>query len=162
MKTVKFTKMQWYCTEKTIVSANSSDGAGAATGHQETGGLENVVYIPVHSRPRRHVLIMQFVQGGNQVPPGLLAADMPMGEVAPHEEAEICLIFMVVYHVVGEIFIMRIGIGVSQVMGEFPQGIILPDSPTGAALKFPDFCVDVVAGICIIVPPQFFIMKGAL
>ena len=100
-------------------------GCREASRHQEAGGLEDKVGVPDHAGAGSHVLLMELLQGCDQVPAGLLAADLAVGQIAPHELAEVGFVVVVFQHGVGVVFVVGVGVGVRQIMGELAQGIVL-------------------------------------
>ena len=55
---------------------------------------------------------------------------------------------------IGVVLIVGKGKGVRQVVGEFPQGVVLPHGPVLAALETLDLALDVILGIRIVMSPE--------
>ena len=103
-------------------------GAGAASGHEERGGLQDIADVALQAGLGLHVLAVQLVQGVSQVLPELLFEELRAGEVLRQALAQFFLVAAVIPQGVGVIFIVRIGKGVRQIMGQLSQGIIVPDA----------------------------------
>ena len=78
METVSLSKHSVRTAAFSVTSAELR--GGEAAGHQQAGGLVDIVGVPVHAGPGGHVLLVQLLQGGDEVPPGLLAADVAMSQ----------------------------------------------------------------------------------
>ena len=83
-----------------------------------------------------------------------------MGQIPPHELAEVRLVVVVVQHGVGVIGVVGVCIGVGKVMGQLAQGVVLPDGPPPAALELLNPGVDVGPGVVVVVPLELVVANG--
>ena len=67
-------------------------GAGAASGHKERGGLQDIADVALQAGLGLHVLAVQLVQGVSQVLPELLFEELRAGEVLRQALAQFFLV----------------------------------------------------------------------
>ena len=127
--------------------SDSRCGAGRqAAGHQQGGGLQDELHILAHIGHAGHVLPVQLLKGVRHVLTELLPTKGAGGQILLQIGPQVRLILVVAEHTVGIILVMGIGERIRQIVGQFAQGVILPDGPALAALEPGDAGVDVVLG----------------
>ena len=143
--------------------SDSRCGAGRqAAGHQQGGGLQDELHILAHLGHAGHVLPVQLLKGVRHVLTELLPTKGAGGQILLQIGPQVRLILVVAEHTVGIILVMGIGERIRQIVGQFAQGVILPDGPALAALEPGDAGVDVVLGVGVVMTPELIGPQGAL
>ena len=143
--------------------SDSRCGAGRqAAGHQQGGGLQDELHILAHIGHAGHVLPVQLLKGVRHVLTELLPTKGAGGQILLQIGPQVRLILVVAEHTVGIILVMGIGERIRQIVGQFAQGVILPDGPALAALEPGDAGVDVVLGVGVVMPPELIGPQGCL
>ena len=86
---------------------------------------------------------MELGDGAGHILPELLAPQGALLQIGLQVGPQVRLILVMLQKRIGVVLIVGKGKGVRQVVGEFPQGVVLPHGPVLAALETLDLALDV-------------------
>ena len=134
---------------------------GGAARHQQSGGLQNIGYIPAQVGGGGSVSSVQLLQPLHQIlrrsgPPGC-RRPLAAGKAGP----QLAFIGVVAGDGPGIMVVVGIGKRIGQIMSELSQGIVVPEIPGFPPLQPNNAPVQKGAAVGIVVPPEEMAPEGA-
>ena len=116
-------------------------------GHQQAGGLQDVVNVTVNIGLRQRILPVEPVDGIHQIRAMTPEQKRAGGEMLLQGKAQLRLISVMVHQRVREMNVVGECKRVGQIMGQLAESIVVPGLPAFALLQRLNFAADVTVGI---------------